>query len=53
MGAMPGFCGTIYAMSLLSAVYWVLEMTSSKNPKSVLFVIGVERAWELKAFWNL
>ncbi len=50
---MPGFYGTTYAMSLLSVVYWVQEMTSPKKSKSGLFVLGMERAWEFKAFWNL
>jgi len=50
---MPGFCGTIYAMSLLSAVYWVVEISSPKKPRSGLFVLGMEKAWEFEAFWNL
>ena len=50
---MPGLCGTTYAMSLLSVVYWVEKMTSRKKAKSRLFVLGMERAWEFEAFWNL
>jgi len=48
VGAIPGFCGTTYSMSLLSSVYWVVGITSPKKLGRGCLCLGLKGLGNLK-----